>query len=126
MRSEVSFGSGSGVLSRSFLRYVSGEFDVDLPRNLDIEVFSLRLGLLRLCAMVFDRLGASVFELILMCVGISSGSSVEVKDRCTFSIGTVDPGIDTPATCLASNGLEIVTALGRVITKDVCITWYVN
>lgn len=53
------FGSGSGVLSRSFLRYVSGEFELDRPRNLEMLVFSLRLGRLRLCAIVLLLLGAA-------------------------------------------------------------------
>lgn len=81
--------SPSGVpclsLSFSLLRYLSGELLLDLPLNLDMEVLSLRLGLLSVCAIVFDRFGAcacaiSFCMVMFRCVGISSGSSAEEND----------------------------------------------
>jgi hypothetical protein len=100
---------------------VSGEFELDRPRNLEMLVFNLRLGRLRLCAMVLLLFGAaaraSSFWLVMsMCVGTSSGSRF-VNDRW---ISVLPPGMPTPPTWRASNGLDIVTAFGRVMVGGRC------
>jgi hypothetical protein len=52
---------GSNACSWSFLRYLSGDCELDLPLRIDIEVFSRKLGRLSVLAIVFDRLGTSMF-----------------------------------------------------------------
>jgi hypothetical protein len=83
--------------------------------SLDIDVFSRRLGRLRLCAMVFDRRGVCVWELMFKWVGTSSGSSLEARVLWVLVLegGSICmvPGTLTPVTWRASKGREIDTVL---------------
>jgi hypothetical protein len=119
------------------LRDLSGELECDLALSLEILVFSLRLGLVNVCAMVFALFGfviSSVPVAAKECVGTVSGcmlkTEVEVFDRWIPATGFITPGILTPETWRASKGPDIdilpLGALGdmstdglRLIEEDV-------
>jgi hypothetical protein len=70
------------------LRDVSGELECDLALSLEILVFSLKLGLVNVCAIVFALLGFVISSFPVAakeCVGTVSGcmlkTEVEVFDR---------------------------------------------
>jgi hypothetical protein len=103
--------SGDSNISR-FEPCLSGEFELDLPRSIDIEVLSFKLGRFIDVAIVFDLLGTSTFPCAAkVCEGTVSGSML-VDVRAIPAIGTVAPGMLTPPTWRASKGAEMVLALG--------------
>lgn len=126
-------GCGCTRSSRaSLLGYLSeGDPEFDRPLKREILVFSLRLGRLRVRAMLFDRLGGGGCELMSMCVGISSGSRVAMwemwfraveseVERSGNGMGLV-PGISTPETWRASKGRDI--DIVRVGTDACAVLW---
>jgi hypothetical protein len=84
-----------------------------------MECLSRRLGRLRPCAKEFERLGGG-WEVKSICVGVSSGSSVEVSDRCTPTAVIVDANMLTPLTCRGSKGWEIISVFVRAMVEIVC------